>query len=253
MHGLICTRTPAAVIKRAAIVARIEEEFGEVQDEDRICAASQSMRWSGHRHQPPGRQGRSAEARRLRQVREPEATTGRCPARSTRYLSTRPRVEGVHMRFGKVARGGIRPWSTGHRTSAPKLSGGEGGAGQDAVIVPVGARVTSVPQLCRRARREHDREAEGVDVQAVHRPPLDITDSRSWTVQSIPPATWACTRANDPYLVVAGREGTGTFLEHRQRDFVEDDHRPAMPSHPAAQPVTTIRPWALPHAVPGRL
>ena len=33
-----------------------------------------------------------------------------------------PRVEGVHLRYGPVARGGLR-WRTGRRTSAPRSWG----------------------------------------------------------------------------------------------------------------------------------
>ena len=50
-----------------------------------------------------------------------------------------PRVEGTHLRFGAVARGGLR-WSDVAKTSVPKCWAWSGTDGQNTVIVPVGAK-----------------------------------------------------------------------------------------------------------------
>ena len=64
-----------------------------------------------------------------------------------------PRVEGVHLRFGKVARGGIR-WSDRPQDFRTEILGlVKAQQVKNAVIVPVGAKGGFVPKRCRRRRR----------------------------------------------------------------------------------------------------
>ena len=83
-----------------------------------------------------------------------------------------PRVEGVHLRFGKVARGGIR-WSDRPQDFRTEVLGlVKAQQVKNAVIVPVGAKGGFVPETPagrRRARR--DRGRGRCRLQAVHRQP----------------------------------------------------------------------------------
>ena len=81
-----------------------------------------------------------------------------------------PRVEGVHMRFGKVARGGIR-WSDRPQDFRTEILGlAKAQQVKNAVIVPVGAKGGFVPKLLPKGRR-HARGGAGRGhggLQAVH-------------------------------------------------------------------------------------
>ena len=72
-----------------------------------------------------------------------------------------PQVEGVHLRFGTVARGGLR-WSDRPQDSAPKCSGWSGDRSKNAVIVPVGAKGGFFPkQLPPASDRQAARRGDG--------------------------------------------------------------------------------------------
>ncbi len=124
-----------------------------------------------------------------------------------------PRVEGIHLRFDKIARGGLR-WSDrpdDFRTEVLGLVKAQNV--KNAVIVPMGAKGGFV---LKQAPDSKDRKAfqdEGVAcyrlyIQAL----LDITDNRKGT-EIIPPRAVVCHDAPDPYLVVAADKGTATFSD----------------------------------------
>ena len=126
-----------------------------------------------------------------------------------------PRVEGVHLRFGAVARGGLR-WSDRREDFRTEILGlVKAQAVKNAVIVPVGAKGGFLP------KRLPDpvidgREAwlaEGVSsyrtfISAL----LDITDNLI-DGKAIPPLDVIRRDADDPYLVVAADKGTATFSD----------------------------------------
>jgi NAD-specific glutamate dehydrogenase len=65
-----------------------------------------------------------------------------------------PRVEALHLRFGKVARGGIR-WSDRPQDFRTEILGlAKAQQVKNAVIVPVGAKGGFVPKLLKTASRE---------------------------------------------------------------------------------------------------
>ena len=124
-----------------------------------------------------------------------------------------PRFEGVHLRFGKVARGGLR-WSDrmeDYRTEVLGLVKAQ--QVKNAVIVPVGSKGGFV---LKRAPAATDREAlmkEGVACyQAYLRGLLDLTDNLVGG-QVVPPANVLRHDPDDPYLVVAADKGTATFSD----------------------------------------
>ena len=124
-----------------------------------------------------------------------------------------PRVEGVHLRGGKVARGGLR-WSDrmeDYRTEVLGLVKAQ--MVKNAVIVPVGSKGGFV---LKRAPPAGDREAlmkEGVACyQAYLRGLLDLTDNLVGG-SVVPPPDLVRHDPDDPYLVVAADKGTATFSD----------------------------------------
>lgn len=124
-----------------------------------------------------------------------------------------PRVEGVHLRFGKVARGGLR-WSDrpmDFRTEVLGLVKAQ--QVKNAVIVPVGAKGGFVPK---RLPAPSDRAAwlaEGTEAYRIFvRTLLEMTDNIVGDTIEPPPCT-VRHDGDDPYLVVAADKGTATFSD----------------------------------------
>ncbi|MET0901116.1 MAG: NAD-glutamate dehydrogenase [Mycobacterium sp.] len=131
-----------------------------------------------------------------------------------------PRVEGVHLRFGSVARGGLR-WSDRREDFRTEILGlVKAQAVKNAVIVPVGAKggfVVKNPPLAT-GDPGADREATRTEGVACYRlfisGLLDVTDNveRS-TGEVIPPQRVVRRDGDDAYLVVAADKGTATFSD----------------------------------------
>ena len=124
-----------------------------------------------------------------------------------------PRVEGVHLRGGKVARGGLR-WSDRFEDYRTEILGlVKAQQVKNAVIVPVGAKGGFV---AKRLPDPSDREAfqaEGIAAYKTFiRGLLDITDN---LVDSgiQPPERVIRHDEDDHYLVVAADKGTATFSD----------------------------------------
>ncbi len=124
-----------------------------------------------------------------------------------------PRVEGVHLRGGKVARGGLR-WSDRMEDFRTEVLGlVKAQQVKNAVIVPVGSKGGFV---LKRPPPAGDREAllkEGIACyQTYLRGLLDLTDNLvSGAV--LPPPNVVRHDPDDPYLVVAADKGTATFSD----------------------------------------
>lgn len=124
-----------------------------------------------------------------------------------------PRVEGVHLRGGKVARGGIR-WSDRMEDFRTEILGlMKAQMVKNAVIVPVGAKGGFV---VKQPPTVDDREAlleEGVACYCTFiRGLLDLTDNRE-AGRVVPPPDVVRHDDDDPYLVVAADKGTATFSD----------------------------------------
>jgi len=129
-----------------------------------------------------------------------------------------PRVEGVHLRFGLVARGGLR-WSDRREDFRTEVLGlAKAQAVKNAVIVPVGAKggfvvkrpptPTGDPRLDREAL-----QAEGIACyQMFVSGLLDLTDNLINGI-SRHPDQLVCHDGDDSYLVVAADKGTATFSD----------------------------------------
>jgi glutamate dehydrogenase len=126
-----------------------------------------------------------------------------------------PRVEGVHLRFGKVARGGIR-WSDRPQDFRTEILGLVKAQNvKNAVIVPVGAKGGFVPKRMPSGGLREAIQAEGVATYKTFISTLlDITDNiGAGTAGVIPPADVVRHEGDDPYLVVAADKGTATFSD----------------------------------------
>jgi glutamate dehydrogenase len=125
-----------------------------------------------------------------------------------------PRVEGVHLRFGKVARGGLR-WSDRREDFRTEILGlVKAQEVKNTVIVPVGAKGGFVGK--RLPDPATDRDAwlrEGI---ACYRTfisgLLDITDNLV-NGEVVPPEDVVRHDGDDTYLVVAADKGTATFSD----------------------------------------
>lgn len=131
-----------------------------------------------------------------------------------------PEMEGVHLRYGLVARGGIR-WSDrldDFRTEILGLAKTQ--AAKNAVIVPAGAKggfvIRSLPvageengpgserDLARLGRRCYRQFVTGL---------LSVTDNLSKDGAVVHPDRVLCRDGDDVYLVVAADKGTGSFSD----------------------------------------
>jgi glutamate dehydrogenase len=125
-----------------------------------------------------------------------------------------PRVEGVHLRFGAVARGGLR-WSDRREDFRTEVLGlVKAQMVKNAVIVPVGAKGGFYCKLL--PDPAVDREAwlaEGVECYKTFISGLlDITDNLV-AGETIPPPRVVRHDGDDTYLVVAADKGTATFSD----------------------------------------
>ena len=122
-----------------------------------------------------------------------------------------PRVEGVHLRGGAVARGGLR-WSDRREDFRTEILGlMKAQMVKNALIVPVGAKGGFVVK-----RPPMGRERLADEVMACYRTfisgLLDLTDSIRDGQVTVPPAL-VRHDGDDPYLVVAADKGTATFSD----------------------------------------
>jgi glutamate dehydrogenase len=129
-----------------------------------------------------------------------------------------PWVEGVHLRFGPVARGGLR-WSDRREDFRTEVLGlVKAQMVKNAVIVPVGAKGGFVVK--RPPADPSDREAVMAEGIACYRTfisgLLDVTDNLVTVEgdrQVVPPPQVVRYDDDDPYLVVAADKGTATFSD----------------------------------------
>ena len=124
-----------------------------------------------------------------------------------------PRIEGVHLRFGPIARGGLR-WSDrreDYRTEVLGLVKAQ--QVKNTVIVPVGAKGGFVPKQIATDASRDEFIAEGVACYKIFISGLlDITDNLD-SSDILPPKNLICKDGDDPYLVVAADKGTATFSD----------------------------------------
>ncbi|KQZ75219.1 NAD-glutamate dehydrogenase [Nocardioides sp. Root151] len=124
-----------------------------------------------------------------------------------------PRVEGVHLRFGAVARGGLR-WSDRRDDFRTEVLGlVKAQMVKNTVIVPVGSKGGF---FCKQLPDMSDREAwlaEGITCYKTFiSGMLDITDNLV-NGETVPPVDVVRHDGDDSYLVVAADKGTASFSD----------------------------------------
>jgi glutamate dehydrogenase len=124
-----------------------------------------------------------------------------------------PRVEALHLRFGKVARGGLR-WSDRPQDFRTEILGlVKAQQVKNAVIVPVGAKGGFFPKHLPPASDRAAWLTEGTESYKVFvRTLLDLTDNIDGEQIATPPDV-VRHDGDDPYLVVAADKGTATFSD----------------------------------------
>src|SRR5690606_38868242 len=124
-----------------------------------------------------------------------------------------PQVEGVHLRFGSVARGGLR-WSDraqDYRTEVLGLVKAQ--QVKNAVIVPVGAKGGFYPRRlpARGSRAEVFEAGRSAYINFISTL-ISITDNIE-NGKVVPPKTLVRHDGDDAYFVVAADKGTATFSD----------------------------------------
>ncbi|VVC75866.1 NAD-specific glutamate dehydrogenase [Aquicella siphonis] len=125
-----------------------------------------------------------------------------------------PRVEGVHLRAGKVARGGLR-WSDRREDFRTEILGlMKAQQVKNTVIVPEGAKggfvvkTALTPEMTRDDYMKEVIHCYSIFISGL----LDITDNIKEGA-TVPPADVVRYDGDDPYLVVAADKGTATFSD----------------------------------------
>jgi glutamate dehydrogenase len=194
----------SAVEARSRLAATIDEI--EVLDEDRICRAflaliDATVRTNAYRDRP-------AISFKFDPARIPDLPLPR-PAHEIFVCS--PRVEGVHLRAGDIARGGLR-WSDRREDFRTEVLGlVKAQMVKNAVIVPVGAKggfVVKQPPPDPTQLREEVTESYRTFVRGM----LDVTDNVV-AGHVVKPDDTVVYDGDDPYLVVAADKGTATFSD----------------------------------------
>lgn len=139
-----------------------------------------------------------------------------------------PRVEGVHLRFGAIARGGLR-WSDRPEDFRTEVLGlVKAQQVKNAIIVPVGSKGGFVPKLMPANPGRDTFMAEGIACYKIFIGTLlDITDNLHGD-DIVEPKNVLRPDGDDPYLVVAADKGTASFSDiangiSQERNFWLDD------------------------------
>jgi glutamate dehydrogenase len=125
-----------------------------------------------------------------------------------------PRVEGVHLRFGPVARGGLR-WSDRRDDFRTEVLGlVKAQQVKNAVIVPVGSKGGFFPKALPREAGPDAVLGEAISAYKIFLSGLlDLTDNLAKDGAVIHPGQTLRYDADDPYLVVAADKGTASFSD----------------------------------------
>ncbi|MGF1598934.1 MAG: NAD-glutamate dehydrogenase [Acidimicrobiales bacterium] len=200
----------------AAVQQQLEQELDAVPnlDEDRILRSLFSLIGATTRTNHYQREPDGGPRRELALKLDPSTLDDLpLPRPAHEIFVYSPRVEGVHLRAGRVARGGIR-WSDRREDFRTEVLGlMKAQTVKNAVIVPLGAKGGFVAKRLTAFTPPAEARAEVLDsyrrfIGAL----LDVTDNLvDGTV--VPPERVVRYDGDDPYLVVAADKGTATFSD----------------------------------------
>jgi glutamate dehydrogenase len=212
------TNGKARAAKEAAVAAAIETALQDVEslDEDRILrrftnAVAAAVRTNFYQHD------RAGKNKELIAIKFASHKLDGVPLPRPLYeiFAYSPRLEGGHLRFGKVARGGIR-WSDRPEDFRTEILGLVKAQNvKNAVIVPVGAKGGFVPKRLPGITAREAIQAEGTACYRLFISTLlDMTDNiGTGAIGIVPPPDMVRQDGDDPYLVVAADKGTTTFSD----------------------------------------
>ena len=223
----IATTDAERSARETTLLAEIEEQLKSVAslDEDRILrrfanlvqATIRTNLWQiGQDGHPRPVISFKFDARRIEDLPAPR------PLYEIFVYSTR--VEGIHLRFGKVARGGLR-WSDRPQDFRTEILGlAKAQQVKNAVIVPVGAKGGFVPKRLPPPSNRDAWMAEGTEAYRIFiRSLLELTDNLDGDIV-VPPDSTVRHDGDDPYLVVAADKGTATFSDIANAISTEKNH-----------------------------
>ena len=212
----------------AAQVRAIEEALDAVEslDEDRIIRSFLTLILKSVRttYFQPGADGRPAPYLAVK-LASSEIDLLPLPRPLFEIYVYSPRMEGLHMRAGRVARGGIR-WSDRREDFRTEILGlMKAQTVKNAVIIPVGSKGGFVVKHPPAAGPDYRTRlgAEGIECyKLLMRGLLDLTDNivaanaeqnGAASHRIVPPRSVVRHDGDDPYLVVAADKGTATFSD----------------------------------------
>ncbi|MDE1160227.1 MAG: NAD-glutamate dehydrogenase [Neorhizobium sp.] len=210
------TGEKARVKKLTEAHATIEEALGKVPnlDEDRtlrrfVNAVDATLRTNYFQKGPDG-----AHNPMLAFKLDPKLLDGLPEPRPFREIFVYgTEVEGVHLRFGKVARGGIRWSDRGEDYRTEVLGLVKAQQVKNAVIVPVGAKGGFFPKKLPVGGAREDWFNAGREAYKTYiRTMLTITDNIV-SGEILAPKNTLRLDGDDPYFVVAADKGTATFSD----------------------------------------
>jgi glutamate dehydrogenase len=198
------------------IIAAINAELDTVQslDQDRILrsylnVADASLRTNYYQ---TGKDGQIKPCLAIK-IRSSDVLEAPLPKPFAEIFVYSPRVEGVHLRFGPVARGGLR-WSDRREDFRTEVLGlVKAQQVKNTIIVPVGAKGGFVPKTMPKGADREAIMAEGIACYKIFVSALlDVTDNLTPAGVKSPPCVLR-RDGDDPYLVVAADKGTATFSD----------------------------------------
>ncbi|KKC98548.1 NAD-glutamate dehydrogenase [Photobacterium halotolerans] len=199
-----------------ALIAKMNEKLEEVEslDDDRIIRRYMEMILATQRtnYYQTDEQGLPKPWLSLK-LRPSEISEIPAPVPFFEIFVYAPDIEGVHLRGGKVARGGLR-WSDRQEDFRTEILGlVKAQQVKNTVIVPVGAKGGFV---CKRQPQMTSREEILAEGQRCYkrfiRALLDVTDNII-EGEIVYPSNVVRHDEDDPYLVVAADKGTATFSD----------------------------------------
>jgi glutamate dehydrogenase len=205
--------------REAALQERIEHALDDVAslDHDRILRSylthvRATLRTNYFQHESGGDRPKRYLSLKMEPSAIPELPE---PRPKFEIFVYSPRVEGVHLRFGAVARGGLR-WSDRRDDFRTEILGlVKAQMVKNTVIVPVGAKGGFYAKQLPDPSVDRDAWlAEGIECYKTFiRGLLDVTDNLVTGEHVLPPRRVVRHDGDDSYLVVAADKGTATFSD----------------------------------------
>ena len=162
-----------------------------------------------------------------------------------------PRVEGIHLRGGPVARGGLR-WSDRRDDFRTEILGlMKAQLVKNAVIVPTGAKGGFYPKQLPPMSNRDTWLAEGTESYRIFiRSLLSVTDNLV-NNKVVHPQGVVIHDGDDPYFVVAADKGTATFSDIANAIALDRNFWLGDAFASGGSTDTTTRRWGSPRAAPG--